>query len=152
MVSWHFYTWNDLNTELLYACLRLRQNVFIIEQNCPYPELDDKDKYAVHVLGIDNGTKQCVAYARIFPKGKYFEEASIGRVCTHIDWRKKGVGKELMKRVLEFMDAEYGMVPVEISAQSYLLDFYAGYGFVAKGDEYLEDDIPHHRMFRNHNK
>jgi ElaA protein len=146
-IVWNFYSWNELDTQILYSLLKLRQDVFIIEQNCPYPDLDIKDQKAIHVVARIENSNVCLAYARIFAEGDYFELPSIGRVCTHLEWRKKGLGKELMTNVMTYIKAHFPGKQIKISAQSYLLKFYSNYGFKAQGDEYLEDDIPHYTMY-----
>jgi ElaA protein len=146
MVTWKFFTWQQLEATTMYAMLKLRQDVFIIEQNCPYPDLDNKDHVAIHLCAMHG--EECIAYARIFPEKTYMAHASIGRACTALPWRRKKLGRELMQRVLQYMDEQFAGKPIEISAQSYLIRFYESFGFAAEGEEYLEDGIPHRHMVR----
>lgn len=130
----------------LYELLRLRENVFIIEQNCIYEDLDGKDQKALHVLGYQNG--RIVAYARLFKAGDYFPLASIGRVVVEPSLRGTGVGHDLMEAAISFVEANLSAQPIQISAQAHLEKFYNAHGFEARGLQYLEDGIPHVAMFR----
>lgn len=123
----------------------LRQEVFVVEQNCPYLDADGKDKQSWHLLGYDEN-KKLAAYARIVFPGVSYKEVAIGRVITSQDHRRTGAGKELMREALKAIETLYGKVPVRISAQTYLVKFYSEFGFVSTGKEYLEDDIPHTEM------
>lgn len=123
----------------------LRQEVFIVEQNCPYLDADGKDKYSWHLLGYNDKGK-LAAYARIVFPGVSYKEVSIGRVVSSKEQRRTGIGKELMREGLKNIERIYGNAPVRISAQTYLVNFYAEFGFVSTGKEYLEDDIPHTEM------
>lgn len=143
-IAWESHQFNELTANHWHDLLQLRINVFVVEQNCPYPELDGKDKIATHLSGSING--QCVATARILPPGVSYAEASIGRVATHPDFRRQGLGKITMELCLETILEQYGNVPVRISAQTYLTDFYTAFGFKPTGKEYLEDGIPHLEM------
>ncbi|MCG3164521.1 MAG: hypothetical protein POELPBGB_00275 [Bacteroidia bacterium] len=126
----------------------LRQEVFVVEQNCPYLDADGKDKYAYHLLGYDENRK-LAAYARIVFPGVSYAEVAIGRVITSQQYRRTGAGKELMRETLKAIENIYGKVSVRISAQTYLVNFYSEFGFTSTGKEYLEDDIPHTEMLRN---
>ncbi len=139
-------TFDELTNSELYQLLRLRSEVFVVEQDCVYQDVDNKDQKALHVLGIKNG--ELVAYTRIFKPGDYFKNASIGRVVVNQDQRKFGLGKQIMQASLAAIEQKFPNEPIEISAQSYLLKFYSELGFNAFGDEYLEDGIPHKRMVR----
>ena len=119
----------------------LRSEVFIVEQDCVYQDIDGKDQKARHVLGKNNN--EIIAYARIFKPGDYFEEASFGRAVVKKSERGKGIGDKLVINCLKNIPEN----EVKISAQSYLKGFYGKHDFVAKGDEYLEDGIPHTAMF-----
>lgn len=137
-----------LSLNQLYDIMKLRQLVFVVEQNCPYLDADDLDKEAWHLLfyGWD---EQLVAYSRIIPKGIAFPEyASIGRIVVHPDFRKNNIGKELVKKSIEEMVVKYGNIEIKISAQSYLIKFYESLGFYKSGEEYLEDGIPHTPMIK----
>lgn len=146
---YHFQVkhFTELSTLEFHDILQLRINVFIIEQNCPYPELDGKDKKAYHVFARD-GFGNLVATARILSQGVSYKEVSIGRVATSLDHRNKGLGQQLMSETLIFIKQEFDLVPIRISAQSYLVNFYETHGFISTGKEYLEDDIPHTEMLR----
>lgn len=147
MYHFEIKAFDALSARELHDILQLRINVFVVEQNCPYPELDGKDTLSFHVIGRDeNGT--LVATARILPQGISYPEVSIGRVASNPDYRGKGVGHPLMTAILEFIGRAFGQVPVRISAQSYLLAYYQKHGFVSTGKEYLEDDIPHVEMVK----
>ncbi len=146
-MGYHFEikAFDDLSLREFHDILQLRVNVFIVEQNCPYPELDGKDPLSFHVLGRDESGR-LVATARILPAGVSYDEVSIGRVSSHPDLRGKGIGHPLMEAILAFIRSESGAVPVRISAQAYLLAYYEKHGFVSTGKAYLEDDIPHVEM------
>lgn len=138
-----FYYFNELNNNQLYYILRLRSEVFVVEQNCIYQDIDNKDQRALHVIGeVDN---KIVAYTRIFKSGDYFKNASIGRVIVKKRYRKKNYGKKIMefsvKKIIQFKEKG-----IELSAQKYLIKFYSDLGFVKEGEEYLEDNIPHIKM------
>lgn len=137
---------NELGTQELYDILQLRSEVFVVEQNCVYQDLDGKDTLAVHILGIKNG--KLVAYTRIFTPEVLYKEASIGRVIVRKKERKFGYGKEIMEASIKVILDSYGNVPIRISAQTYLLKFYNSLGFVQQGKEYLEDGIPHILMIK----
>jgi len=138
-----FYFFNELNNNQLYYILRLRSEVFVVEQNCIYQDIDNKDQRALHVIGeVDN---KIVAYTRIFKSGDYFKNASIGRVIVKKKYRKKNYGKKIMefsvKKSIQLKEKK-----IELSAQKYLIKFYSDLGFVKEGEEYLEDNIPHIKM------
>lgn len=139
-------TFNQLTTEELYQILRLRSEVFVVEQDCVYQDVDNKDQKALHIIGTKNG--EIVAYTRIFKPGDYFNNVSIGRVVVSQDQRKYGLGKQIMQASLAAIDQRFPNQPIEISAQSYLLKFYTELGFKVTGEEYLEDGIPHRRMLK----
>ncbi|NVN17105.1 GNAT family N-acetyltransferase [Muricauda sp. HICW] len=139
-------SFNELSTEELYQILRLRSEVFVVEQDCVYQDVDNKDQKALHVIGVKEG--EVVAYTRVFKPGDYFDNVSIGRVVVSQDQRKYGLGKQIMQASLSAIDEKFPNKPIEISAQSYLLKFYSDLGFSAFGEEYLEDGIPHTRMLK----
>ncbi len=124
--------------------MRLRSEVFVVEQNCVYQDIDGKDEKALHVLGINND--QIVAYTRVFRSGDYFEEASIGRVVVEKSQREYGWGKEIMSASMAYIFENLKETVIELSAQSYLTKFYNDLDFQIKGKEYLEDGIPHVKM------
>ena len=125
----------------------LRQEVFVVEQNCPYLDADGKDKDSWHLLGYDEKGK-LATYARIVFPGVSYKEVAIGRVVSSQEHRRTGAGKELMQEAIKAIENIYGKVPVRISAQTYLVKFYSEFGFVSTGKEYLEDDIPHTEMLK----
>lgn len=139
-------TFDQLNVRELYALLRLRSEVFVVEQQCLYLDLDGKDSRALHLLGFEGD--QLAAYTRIFAPGDYFGQASIGRVAVSPEYRRRGLGREIMLASLAAVEESFGQVPVCLSAQSYLRRFYEELGFLAEGEEYLEDGIPHILMVR----
>ena len=134
-----------LSTPDLYRILKLRAEVFVVEQHCVYLDMDGKDTKAYHLLGYENDTLG--AYARILPQGvSYPDYSSIGRVCTGNGYRGQGIGRKLMQTAILSCQTLFPNVNIKISAQSYLLKFYTELGFEAVGREYLEDDIPHMAM------
>lgn len=138
---------NELSTLELYQLLALRSEVFVVEQNCVYQDIDGKDLKAVHVLGKVEG--EILVYSRLFLAGDYFENASIGRVVIHPKVHAQKFGHDLMRKSIQVIEEISGSQTIEISAQSYLLDFYQQHGFTEIEPSYLEDGIPHHRMFRD---
>ena len=138
---WEVKEWAELSANEVENIFSLRSEVFVVEQDCVYQDIDGKDQKAKHVLGKKEN--EIVAYARIFKPGDYFKEASFGRAVVKKTERGKGIGDELvMNSIKNISDYE-----IKISAQSYLKDFYGKHGFVAKGEEYLEDGIPHTAMY-----
>jgi len=140
-------TFNEFSLQKLYDVLQLRAEVFVVEQNCPYQDVDGKDQKALHVLGYAHDN--LVAYTRIFKPGDYFERASIGRVIVKENHRKYGYGKDIMKASIECLEDRFDTEEIELSAQVYLKKFYNDLGFKEFGEGYLEDNIPHIRMRRN---
>lgn len=145
-ITWSCKHFKDLTNEELYEIFRLRIEVFVIEQNCPYQDADGKDLKSFHVQGQQNG--KLIAYTRIVPPGISYEEPSIGRVLTSKEARRTGAGKILMTKSIEYLKKEFGDTPIRIGAQEYLKKFYESFGFVKEGDGYLEDGIPHIIMLR----
>lgn len=145
-VKWQIMYFNDLSIDELYQVMALRSEVFVVEQNCVYQDLDNKDQEAVHVCGFLEG--KLVAYARLFRPGFYFNDAAIGRVLVAIEARSFKIGHLLMQKSITAISDMFGTSSITISAQVYLLKFYQSHGFVAKGEEYLEDGIPHVEMQR----
>lgn len=133
-----------LRTKELYELLQLRSEVFVVEQKCAYQDVDGKDEKAVHLMGKKNG--KIIAYLRIFQPGDYFETTSIGRVVVAKTSRKKGYAKKIMNEAISYIEAHFEKGPISLSAQTYLVDFYEELGFKRKGEDYLEDDIPHVKM------
>ena len=139
-------SFSELSNRELYAILRLRVAVFVVEQDCVYQDLDDKDFVALHVIGKHN--KQIVAYSRIFKAGDYFEEASMGRVVVDNNFRSHGFGKEIVLASENAIADHFDDSNVRLSAQSYLQNFYTELGYKRIGEEYLEDGIPHISMIK----
>jgi len=137
-------TFNELSTYELYSLLKLRNAIFIVEQKCAYQDLDDLDLNARHVILLNE--HDVIAYSRILAPGSAHKEPAIGRVVVHEKFRKKDIGKALMKySILKTLEL-YENQTIVISAQTYLLKFYSELGFVSFGEDYLEDDIPHIKM------
>ena len=143
---WKIKEFKELNTNQLYAILKARVTVFVIEQNCPYPELDNADQKATHIW-VEN-EEEILAYCRVFAPGIKHQEASIGRVLTSQEYRRKKLGKELVHLAIETIECKFNTKEIRISAQDYLINFYKEFGFQDTGKKYLEDDIPHTEMLR----
>jgi ElaA protein len=137
----------ELKTPELYEVLQLRSEIFVVEQDCVYQDLDGKDNKAIHVIGYTNN--KIVAYTRIFKPGYYFNESSIGRVAVHKDYRKYGYGKDIMQASIKAVKEIFNEDNIRISAQTYLSKFYTELGFKPIGEGYLEDGIPHIAMIKN---
>lgn len=140
-------SFSELSTKELYDILQLRAEVFVVEQNCVYQDIDGKDPKALHVIGFKND--KIVAYCRIFKPGDYFEKASIGRVVVAKNERKFGYGHVIFRTSMEAVATHFKETSIKISAQLYLKKFYESHGFVQVGEGYLEDDIPHIGMIKN---
>jgi len=141
-------SFNELSLQQLYDIMVLRQEVFVVEQDCPYLDADGKDQMSHHLMGYLDG--ELVAYTRLVPKGiSYDKYISIGRVITSQSVRRDGYGKDLMERSIKQIRTLFGQKDIKISAQCYLLKFYKGLGFEPVGEEYLEDDIPHIAMINS---
>ncbi len=139
---------NELSTLELYQLLQLRIEVFVVEQNCPYQDLDNKDFHSYHVLMYQD--VQLIALTRLVPpKVSYEKYSSIGRVVTHPDFRRTGLGKLIMEKSIAQCEQLFPGYNIKISAQSYLIPFYESLQFEKTGSEYLEDNIPHHAMIRH---
>jgi ElaA protein len=145
-MRWELKKFKELSPEELYALLRLRAEVFVVEQTCAFQDLDNKDQHCYHLLGHENDI--LVAYTRLVPPGIAYDTASIGRVVTSPAYRKKGYGKLLMQQSIEKCTALFGDTTLTIGAQCYLLSFYRSFGFVPSGEMYLEDGIEHIEMTR----
>ncbi len=145
-IQWHIKSFEELNTQELYNILKLRVDVFVVEQNCPYPELDNDDQKATHIWLENNG--EPLAYCRIFPPEIKYKEASIGRVVCHPNFRGKNHGRMLMQKAISTIEKLYNTTAIRISAQDYLLTFYESLGFVSTKKKYVEDGIPHTEMFK----
>jgi ElaA protein len=139
-------SFQELSKLELYNILKLRAEVFIVEQNCVYQDIDDKDFKALHVFLKQSD--QIVGYTRIFWPGDYFKEASIGRVVVSKNTRHKNYGSNLMLASIDAIYKKMKTKKIKISAQTYLKNFYNSFGFYEKGNEYLEDGIPHIAMLK----
>lgn len=139
-------SFSELTTQELYDVLQLRSEVFVVEQNCVYQDIDGKDQKALHVLGIKNN--QLVAYTRLFKPGDYLEYACIGRVVVVKNQRQYKYGYDIMNASIEAIKNYFNQTIIKISAQAYLKGFYNNLGFKEVGEEYLEDDIPHIAMIK----
>ena len=138
-------TFNDLTTLELYNILQLRNEVFVVEQNCVYQDLDEKDKQAIHLFYEEDNI--VIAYLRILPSGvSYQDSPSIGRVVVKDNARGRGLAKKIMKEAIDYIYNNLGDSTIKISAQEYLTKFYTSLGFCINGEGYLEDDIPHFLM------
>ncbi len=137
---------NELSLKELYDLLQLRSEVFVVEQDCAYQDVDGKDQDALHVLGYDDG--QLSAYTRIIEPGAYFDVCAIGRVVVREPHRGKAYGKLIMQASMDACRDKYKSDQIKLSAQTYLVPFYNEMGFVEEGEEYLEDGIPHILMTR----
>jgi ElaA protein len=146
MLKIYIKTFNQLTTKELYDVLQLRSEVFVVEQDCVYQDIDGKDQKALHVLGFKKD--KLIAYTRLFKPGDYFNEASIGRVVVTKNQRQFKYGYDIMKTSIEAIKIHYNETIIKISAQVYLKSFYNNLGFKEVGEEYLEDDIPHIAMFK----
>lgn len=150
MIEWQWQSFAQLTAHQLYDILALRSDVFVIEQNCVYQDIDGLDFDSMHLLGWQqlDGKAQLVAYLRCLPPGLKFTEASLGRVVTHAAARRSGAGRALLAEGLRRMQAHYGNGPIRIGAQLYLQKFYESFGFVQDSEPYDEDGILHIDMLR----
>lgn len=145
-LNWRLKAFDELSNYELYEVLKLRSEVFVVEQNCVFLDMDDKDTKCMHLMGFsENGL---AAYSRLVPAGVSYKEMAIGRVVTGTGYRGKGMGKELMELSIEKIIEVFGNSPIRIGAQVYLKTFYESFGFNINSPEYLEDGIPHVEMLR----
>lgn len=149
-LTWQWLPFDALDRVQLYELLRLRSEVFVVEQNCVFQDMDGLDAQAMHLLGTRavNGAPQLVAYVRCFPKGITFDEASIGRVVTRQSARGGGLGHVLMAEAIRALQQQWGAQPIRIGAQAHLKNFYQRHGFADVGKPYVEDGIAHIEMVR----
>jgi ElaA protein len=145
-IRWKLCGFDALSLHELYNLLQLRTEVFVMEQACAFQDMDGTDAQAMHLLGLQG--QQVVAYARCFPAGVKFAEASIGRVITRSNVRGTGLGHVLMDKAIESVGTVWGAQAIRIGAQARLKNFYSGHGFVDLGLPYLEDGIDHLEMLR----
>ena len=143
MISWLLLPFNKLSTAQLYELIKLRVDVFVVEQHCPYPELDDKDQLdkVQHLLGVNNG--EIIACARLLPAGVSYDNVSIGRIATKETARGNGLGHQLLSNALRQCENLWPGQTIDIGAQQHLEIFYQGHGFKPISAMYLEDGIPH---------
>jgi len=146
MIEIKIKTFKDLSTKELYDLLQLRSEVFVVEQDCVYQDIDGKDKKALHVIGYKNNL--IIAYTRVFAPGDYFKNASIGRVVVSKEQRQFKYGYKIMEASINTINKRFGETTVELSAQTYLKQFYNNLGFESVGEAYLEDGIPHIAMIK----
>lgn len=132
-------TFQELTLEELYSILKLRVDIFVVEQNCPYPELDDADQKSIHLFYKEGG--KIIAYVRVMPNQA--GNIRIGRVVTHIEFRGKKLSSQLMEAAMDYIISNQSSTGITLSAQEHLQHFYAKFGFVPVSDMYLEDGIPH---------
>ena len=144
--NWKCKEFKELTINELYSMLQLRAAVFVLEQNCPYQDLDGNDQTSIHVTGTLG--EELLCYARILPPGVKYKTPSIGRVTTHQKIRKKGYGKLLMSKAIDYCQEHWPKEAITISAQQRLQKFYSEFGFVVETEPYLEDGIPHIQMLR----
>ena len=142
--DWKITSFNELSATQLYAIMQLRNEVFVVEQNCVYQDADNKDEASLHLAGWEGN--KLVAYCRILPPGIAYNESSIGRVVVSADYRRFGYGRKLMQQAIEFSLEKFDCKKIKISAQCYLEKFYQSLGFITISESYLEDNLPHIKM------
>lgn len=143
-IIWKLSSFDELSNKEIYEILKLRSEVFVVEQNCVYLDADGLDYVSFHFCGYQNDQLQ--AYVRILPPGISYDNPSIGRVLSRKSARRTGIGIELMKRAIPLCLKQFSAIEIDISAQVYLIKFYSNLGFNMLGETYLEDDIPHIKM------
>ena len=146
-MKWTLKKFDELTTHELYSILRLRNEVFVVEQNCVFQDADDKDQPSYHLMGLQE--EMLVAYSRIIPPGVTYDFPSIGRVTTSPSKRRTGIGKDLMNESIKSAQRLFGNVSIKLGAQLYLKEFYESFGFRQTSDVYLEDGIDHIEMSRS---
>ncbi|MBO3270623.1 MULTISPECIES: GNAT family N-acetyltransferase [Hymenobacter] len=146
-LNWTLKPYPTLSLEELYALLRLRSEVFVVEQTCAFQDIDGQDQTALHLLGRTE-TGELAAYTRLFDAGDCYAQVSIGRVVVSPAYRRSGLGQELMHQSINACERAFGPQPIKIGAQLYLKAFYESFGFAQQGDVYLEDGIEHIYMLR----
>lgn len=140
-MNWELKKFEELNAEEIYEILKIRNEVFIVEQKCPYQDCDGKDKKSYHLYFQDGG--KIIAYLRILKKGVSYDEISIGRVLVLKNYRGKGIAREMLLKAINFVELNLNEKEIKIQAQTYLVNFYRSLGFKEISKEYLEDNIPH---------
>ncbi len=148
--NWSALTFDELNIDQLYGLLKLRVDVFVVEQNCPYSDLDGIDKQAIHVF-LEHGS-EVAAVSRVYQKfASQPNIVAIGRVAVAKTQRQQGLARQLMVQSMKVAEEHFpDLTQIQLSAQSHLKGFYSGLGFIVKGEEYLEDGIPHILMIRDY--
>lgn len=140
-MEWKLKKFDELTTEELYEILKLRVEIFVVEQDCAYQDLDDKDQCAYHLF-LEDGD-EIIAVLRILPENVAFDDMAIGRIVVRKSHRGQGIARAMMKMAMDFIVKDLGKRRIRLSGQAYLVDFYNGLGFKRVSDEYLEDGIPH---------
>ncbi|RST58969.1 GNAT family N-acetyltransferase [Siminovitchia terrae] len=143
-MEWKLKAFEEMTIDELYSILRERVDIFVVEQQCPYRELDNFDQTSYHIYACDG--KEIAAYARILPAGTTYQELSIGRVLVKEAYRGRGLAGELMTRAIDFIREELKVKAVRLQAQEYLLSFYGSFGFEKVSEVYLDEGIPHADM------
>lgn len=146
MIHWHFKHWNDLTKYQLYEILKIRLEVFAVEQEIAYQDCDDRDFQSFHLFATKG--QEMVAYTRIIPPKIAYEEPSLGRVLTSINHRGKGLGKKLIYLALQTIETQFSTKNCKISAQLYLKSFYESFGFETVSEVYTEEGLPHIKMLK----
>lgn len=146
-MEWRIIKFKEFDVNLLYEVLKLRVDVFVVEQNCAYPDLDTYDQQSLHLFCIEK--EEVIAYCRILPPGERYELCSIGRVVVKEKARGTGVARQLMVKAIEEAEDAWNIQTIKICAQSHLQEFYGSLGFVTMSDIFEEDGIPHVNMVRN---
>jgi ElaA protein len=148
-IQWEVKTFQQLTVDQLFEMLQLRVDAFVVEQQCPYPELDHFDRHAeTRHLSARDARGQLMAYARILPPASRYPEVSIGRFVVKAEARSKGIGHQLLRSALDLIQECWPGNAIRISAQDYLQKFYGQHGFTRVSEVYLEDGIPHVEMLR----
>ena len=147
-ITWQCAAFSELSAAQLYAILKVRSEVFVLEQNCVYQDIDGLDLQCLHVIAW-NDDQQVAAYLRVVPPGLKYAEVSLGRVVSSNAVRGTGIGKKLMGNAMNLVEQNYPGQPVLIQAQSYLENFYQTFGFVTVSDVLMEDGIPHFMMLKS---
>lgn len=140
-MNWELKKFEELEAEEIYEILKIRNEVFIVEQKCPYQDCDGKDEKSYHLYLQNEG--KIIAYLRILKRGVSYDEISIGRVLVHKNYRGKGIAREMLIKAINFIETNLKEKEIRIQAQSYLLNFYRSLGFKEISKKYLEDNIPH---------
>lgn len=145
-IQWLLKQFDELTPHQLYAILQLRNEVFVVEQNCVFQDADNNDQHSYHLMGFEG--HKLIAYSRLVPAGKIYDQVSIGRVVTSPFTRRSGAGKELMKQSIDAVYKLFSIQPIKIGAQFYLKEFYSAFGFEQISSIYLEDGIEHIHMIK----